>query len=111
MIAVSANNDFTLNLILRENPTFFTGIIQIPDISVVPYVYLSSTSGEENIQIIGKRTYTGNNSSQFSFRANVNPGEWRIYPFAKGFRAAPGDTIVSSIQFGDYLELPVLDLQ
>lgn len=110
VIAVSANNDFTLNLILRENPTFFTGIIQIPDISVVPYVYLSSTSGEENIQIIGKRTYTGNNSSQFSFRANVNPGEWRIYPFAKGFRAAPGDTIVSSIQFGDYLELPVLDL-
>jgi hypothetical protein len=109
-IMVVTSIDFRLNLILRENPTYFTGTIQIPDIAVTPSVHFASTLNDERFNVIGQRTYTGDNTSQFTFRANVQPGEWVIYPFADGFRAAQGDTITSSIQLGDYIELPVLDL-
>jgi hypothetical protein len=110
-VTVPAGSVFRLNLILRENPTYFTGTIQIPDNTVIPSVHIASTSGDENFNVLGQRTFTGDNTSQFTFRANVMPGEWMIYPFAKGFRAAAGDTITSPIQLGDYLELPVLDLE
>jgi hypothetical protein len=110
IISVASGLTHRLNMILRENATYFTGTVQIPDNAVIPSVNFRSAATGEQLSVFGQRKFAGENTSQYTFRANVVPGDWIIYPFAEGFRAATGDTLTSSIQLNDYLELPVLDL-
>ncbi len=100
-----------LDLSLQSNPTFFSGRIQIPGNSVIPGVKLVSETTGNTYSVLGELRLSDPQTSEYTFRANVSPDTWTIYPFADGFKAVIGDTISRSITFGEYVELPVLDLE
>jgi len=111
---VTIITDDSLDLVLNMtgNPTYFTGKIQIPSLSVIPKIKLLSASLGDTMEVPGNLWYRGGTSSEFTFRANVMPGDWTLFPIADGFMAVAGDTADTTIQFADYLEIPfTFDLQ
>jgi hypothetical protein len=111
---VTIITDDSLDLVLNMtgNPTYFTGKIQIPSLSVVPKIKLLSPSLRDTMEVPGNLWYSGGTSAEYTFRANVMPGDWTLFPIADGFIAVAGDTADTTIQFADYLEIPfTFDLQ
>lgn len=109
-ITINLNDTTTLDFILTENPTYFTGRIQIPSTTVIPKVKLISQTFGDTITTLGNLRFSGP-TSEYTFRSNVEAGDWTIFPVAEGFQAVVGDTADTTINFGDYLELPIFDLQ
>ena len=103
-IITSDSLDLVLNMM--GNPTYFTGRIQIPSLTVIPKIKVLSSTVGDTMEIAGNLWYSGGNSSEYTFRANVEPGNWTLFPVANGFRAVVGDTADTTIQFGNYLEIP-----
>ena len=105
-VTIITNDSIDLALNMTGNPTYFTGKIQIPDLDVIPKIKLLSPSVGDTIEVPGNLWYSGTGSKEYTFRANVMPGDWTLFPIADGFRAVAGDTADTTIQFGDYLEIP-----
>jgi hypothetical protein len=111
IITMQQGTTFNLDLYMTTNPTYFTGRIQIPSATVLPRVRLESPANGDTVTVVGELRSSSPSTSEYTFRANVSPGEWNIYPTAEGFQAVSGDTIVQAISFGQYIEVPVLDLE
>ena len=106
-IVTILNNDSTdLVLNLVGNPTYFTGKIRIPSLDDIPRIKLLSQSVGDTMEIPGNLWSSQGASSEYTFRANVEPGNWTLFPIADGYKAAEGDTADTTIFFGNYLEIP-----
>jgi len=110
LITIAPNDTMDLALILNNNPTYFSGIIQIPSRTVVPQMKILSPTLGDTFSVFGNLRFSGT-TSEYTFRANVEPGEWMLYPFANGFKAVKGDTADTTIQFGEYLTTQIFDLE
>jgi carboxypeptidase family protein/flagellar hook capping protein FlgD len=105
-VTIITNDSIDLVLNMTGNPTYFTGKIQIPSLTVIPKIKLLSPSLGDTMEVPGNLWYSGGTSAEYTFRANVMPGDWTLFPIADGYTAVAGDTADTTILFGDYLEIP-----
>lgn len=110
-VTITNNDSITMVLNMVGNPTYITGEMRIPSLTVIPKIKLLSPSLGDTVELPGILSASTTSQKTYTYRANVEPGDWTVFPIADGFKAVKGDTADTTLSFGDYVALRLLFME